>query len=196
MKLICTSDTHGRHEEINHFPDGDVFIHAGDFSNGGLNFLPKFDKWLGTLPYKHKIVIAGNHDFCAGPLKNAHYLLNESIIIDGIKFYGSPYTPRISNFAFDYLRGSKQAYLNWETIPNDTDVLITHGPAYGIGDKTVRNENVGCEKLFQRLHWIDYTYHIFGHVHEGYGLYANKHANVSAMNYNYELVNPLVELEI
>lgn len=193
MKLVCVSDTHGR--LLENLPDGDVFIHAGDFSDGSSNFLPQFDQWLDTLPYKHKIVIAGNHDFCAGPLRNAHYLCNETVTIDGVKFYGSPYTPRIGNFVFDYPRNSSEAYLNWLTISVDADVVITHGPAYGIGDK-VGLEHVGCKKLRERLNWIDFTYHIFGHVHEGYGFYLDKHANVSAMNHNYELVNPLVVLDI
>lgn len=195
MKLVCTSDTHGKHEQIDHFPPGNVFIHCGDFSDGSQDYLAKFDTWLGTLPYEHKIVIAGNHDWCAGKLKNAHYLLNETVTIDGVKFYGSPYTPKIGNFVFDYSRDSDQAELNWLTIPVDADIVITHGPAHGSGDRTIRNEHVGCKKLRDRLKLIDYTYHISGHVHEGYGMY-DRHVNVSAMNANYKLVNALVELEI
>ena len=62
MKLVCISDTHRMYKRIN-VPKGDVFIHAGDIEiYNCLSELRDFNKWLDSLPHKHKIVIAGNHD--------------------------------------------------------------------------------------------------------------------------------------
>ena len=63
MKIVCISDTHSLHWHIPELPDGDVLIHAGDsLGQGTLDNIEDLNSWLGTLPHRHKIVIAGNHD--------------------------------------------------------------------------------------------------------------------------------------
>lgn len=165
MKIICISDTHNRHRELN-LPSGDLLIHAGDFTDFGRpDEITDFINWFSQLDYTHKILIAGNHDLILFPSlvnqldgnKNFIYLENKGIVIDGIQFYGSPHT-------LSY--GVKT--LDWTHIPNNTDILITHTPPFEIGD-SIRNK--GCINLKQRVLEIKPKYHIFGHIHDGYGEY-------------------------
>jgi Icc-related predicted phosphoesterase len=181
-KLTFISDTHTKHRHLTDLIGGDILIHCGDISNRGqiheiIDFLEWFDKIKN---YKNKIFIAGNHDFgfqnnpeeCADILKdypNIIYLQDNSVIIDGIKIYGSPWQPRFNNWAFNFDRGPYIAK-KWEKIPSGTDILITHGPLFGILDKTDRGENVGCEELYKKVMEIKPKIHAFGHIHNDYGI--------------------------
>ncbi len=178
MKIIAISDTHGRHDQID-VPGGDVLVHAGDFcAYGTLDEVTAFNDYLGTLPHKHKIIVAGNHDwpFERDPeqaqkiLNNAIYLQDSGIVIDGVRFYGSPWQPEFFNWAFNLPRGSALAE-KWAGIPDDTDVLITHGPPAGVLDRTSAGISAGCVDLAGAVSQrIKPKLHIFGHIHEGYGL--------------------------
>src|SRR5215510_8900029 len=95
LRIVCISDTHGEHESLS-IPDGDLLIHAGDFSlSEGIENIRCFDRWLGTLPHRHKIVIAGNHDllferapaFARGLIQNAIYLQGDTLEIEGAKIF-------------------------------------------------------------------------------------------------------------
>ena len=144
LKTLLISDTHGTHWHNNYQIDGeyDLLIHAGDFTNHGReDEISDFMLWIDALDqFKDIIYIAGNHDlnYQADPLvtlsggTRLHYLYNSSVTIDGIKFYGSPYTPRF--FDWEFMYDEEEAEDLWSTIPTDTDVLITHGPPYGIFD--------------------------------------------------------------
>ena len=182
-KITFISDTHTKHKHLtNDLPGGDILIHCGDISSRGYkneieNFLGWFDNIKG---YEHKIFIAGNHDFgfqdnpkeCFELLKNYSsitYLEDNSIIIDGIKIYGSPWQPRFHNWAFNVNRGWDIAQ-KWEKIPQDTDILITHGPLLGILDITNISERVGCEDLYKKVMEIKPKVHAFGHIHSSYGM--------------------------
>lgn len=210
MKIVCTSDTHGMHDQIAELPAGDVFIRAGDFSDSyDEHYIGCFNEWLGTLPYRHKIVIAGNHDgACVQDIEqaqaeftNAIFLHNSGCFIDGVRFWGSPIHPQIANFPFGLPRNSIAMRRHWTHIPLNTDVLITHGPPHGIGDRTAfRNEQVGCEVLRE---WVDHIaprLHVFGHIHEGYGMYeraATTFINASAVTVDYEIrSNPFVVFDL
>ena len=203
MKLIAIADTHGLHRSLE-IPDGDILIHAGDLTrHGSLEDVLEFNDFLGTLPHPYKIVIAGNHDFCFEKdrkaceelLTNCIYLQDQEVIIDGIKFYGSPWQPWFYDWAFNLQRGS-EIRAKWELIPGDTDVLITHGPPYGIGDLTFQKEHAGCEDLLEIVEKIKPAVHIFGHIHEGYGITSNKTTtfiNASSYNPNHQsITQPIV----
>lgn len=187
MRLVIISDTHGRHRQIQ-IPDGDFFIFAGDMCNWGeAEEVEDFNKWLGTLPHKHKIVIAGNHDKCLDEnmirrstqtlldghkaITNAHYLENEGIELEGLKFWGSPITPIFFSWAFMCHRDLIHQY--WDQIPKDTDVVITHGPMYKVHDYVANDlnpeRNVGCKALLKKLKEFYPRLHICGHIHEQYG---------------------------
>jgi Icc-related predicted phosphoesterase len=98
------------------------------------------------------------------------YLENSSIDIEGIKIWGSPITPSFGyGWAFNKDRGHDINEV-WNTIPMDTDIVITHGPIYGYCDRTNREGlNVGCADLYHRLNEVKPQLHFSGHIHEAYG---------------------------
>ncbi len=176
MRLVLISDTHGMHDRL-HIPDGDVLIHAGDMSNGGEpEEIRDFGEWLAALHHRHKIVIAGNHDFlfqdepakAQSLLRGCTYLQDSLVVIDGLRYYGSPYTPRFFDWAFNQDRGPVSA-ARWALIPNNTDVLITHGPPFGIRDRNMEGEFTGCRDLLEAIDRVRPKLHVFGHIHEGAG---------------------------
>ena len=208
MKLVCISDTHSLHRHIPEIPDGDVLIHAGDsLGQGTLDNIEELNDWLGSLPHRHKIVIAGNHDWAFQDepeqarqlLSNAIYLEDSGVEIDGVRFWGSPWTPTFMNWAFMLDRG-QPLHDAWALIPGNTDVLITHGPPLGFGDTELAGgRNVGCEDLLERIDELSLQAHVFGHIHEGYGVYQRRGArlvNASTCTERYEPINPPVVIEL
>jgi len=181
MKAFILSDTHGQHYNIEKFPIADMVIHSGDFTAHDIFKEPAFYEfidWYASLPYTYKVLVAGNHDgFIQLENKKAReymllhdiiYLEDESITIEGIKIYGSPWTPTFRNWYFmdhDY-----NLEVLYKKIPHDINVLITHGPAYGILDKNSFGQSCGSKSLGKRiLELKDLRFHICGHIHEGYG---------------------------
>ncbi|MBB5320953.1 metallophosphatase domain-containing protein [Marinobacter oulmenensis] len=210
MKLICISDTHSLHRKLPELPEGDVLIHAGDgLGAGTLDDVEEFNDWLSSLPYRHRVVIAGNHDWAfqeapqaaRAALTNAIYLEDEAVKIDGVTFWGSPWTPNFMDWAFMLKRGQPLAE-KWQQIPADTDVLITHGPPMGFGDQVdtgLSYEPVGCADLTDRLRELNVKAHVFGHIHEGYGQYQlgnTRLINASTCNVLYQPINPAIVVEL
>ncbi|MGC8119994.1 metallophosphatase domain-containing protein [Marinobacter sp. VGCF2001] len=210
MKLICISDTHSLHRRIPEILDGDVLIHAGDcLGQGTLENITDFNDWLGTLPHRYKIVIAGNHDWAfqetpqhaRQALTNAIYLEDSGVEIEGVRFWGSPWTPTFLDWAFMLDRG-EPLQEKWQLIPDSTDVLITHGPPKGIGDEAnmgFKSQNVGCADLLARIQELALKAHIFGHIHEGYGEYQQGQAtliNASTCNARYEPRNAPIVIDL
>lgn len=176
MRIVAISDTHRLHNDIK-VPDGDVLIHAGDFTGTGkIHEIAAFDVWLAKQPHRHKIVIAGNHDvtfetmphIARASLQHATYLEDSGVEIDGFKIWGSPWQPRFCNWAFNVERGEKLRQ-KWEQIPERVDILITHGPPYGILDSVASGEHVGCEELLKAVDRVHPRLHVFGHIHESSG---------------------------
>lgn len=208
MKIVCISDTHSLHRLIPEIPDGDVLIHAGDsLGQGTLDNIEDLNDWLGTLPHPHKIVIAGNHDWAFQDepeqarelLTNAIYLEDSGIEIDGVRFWGSPWTPTFMDWAFMLERGQPLRDV-WALIPDNTDVLITHGPPLGYGDATfIGSSNVGCYDLLERIDALRLKAHVFGHIHEGYGVYQRRSTtliNASSCTEWYEPTNHPLDFEL
>lgn len=205
-RIVCISDTHTLHDQVS-IPDGDILIHAGDLTNrGSFQDVVDFNNWLGQLPHRHKIIIAGNHDFCfernpqesQALVTNATYLQDSNITIGGLKIYGSPWQPWFYDWAFNLRRG-EPLRLVWSLIPEDTDILITHGPPLGQGDMTERGVAVGCEELEKRIQTVQPRLHVFGHIHEGYGTTQKgktTFVNASTCNARYEPVNPPVVIDL
>ena len=206
MKIIIISDTHGLHNNID-IPDGDILIHGGDITGRGkLNDVREFNDFLGSLPHKHKIVIAGNHDFCIenskkesiNQLTNCIYLEDSGLELAGIRFWGSPWQPWFHDWAFQLKRGN-ELKMKWDLIPESTDVLITHGPPHKILDKTNHNAFAGCEELSLAVKRIKPKFHIFGHIHEAYGTYSDsdtKYINASICTADYRPDNQPVEINL
>lgn len=219
MRLVIISDTHGKtygsfgKYEI---PDGDVLIHCGDACiKGTEKELVSFRKWFNSFPHKNKIFCAGNHDFiCQDRPKDiikdimepSIYLQDEEIIIDGIKFYGSPWQPEFFNWAFNMPRDELHSI--WELIPDDVNVLITHGPPKGIADETrdmidpTKFVHVGCSALMKEIfsgRLNSLKVHCFGHIHSGYGTYVNngiKFVNAASCNEKYLPKNSPIIVDI
>lgn len=173
MKIVCISDTHNE-EMMEQVPDGDILIHAGDATRlGSLQEVAIFAQWWGFLPHKHKIFIPGNHDFLYEGARSiadtfVRSLQDELMEIEGLKIYGSPWQPEFFDWAFNLPRGEPLRRV-WSRIPDDVDILITHGPPFGILDANMSGEPVGCEDLLARVKEVKPRLHIFGHIHEGYG---------------------------
>ena len=207
MKIVCISDTHTKHQEVI-LPKGDLLIHAGDVSWVGSELqLIDFFKWFDKQDFKHKIFIAGNHDlmFERNPKqaqslipKSIIYLEESSVTIEGIKIYGTPITPYFFNWAFNRYPG-QDIEQHTQQIPNDTDILITHGPPYGILDANVKGEHCGCPSLLSKIQEVKPKLLICGHIHEGYGRLQKEESlyiNASLLNHRYEYKNSPVVVEL
>ena len=178
LRVICMSDTHGFHRQLT-TPPGDILIHAGDFMISGREAEEVFDfnDWLGGLPHKYRIVVAGNHDllFASHPRKarslltNAIYLENSGVTVEGLQFWGCPVTPVIASMAFAVERGpASREY--WDRVPTETDVLITHGPPLRVLDtESLLSSHWGCDQLTRAVLRAKPRLHVFGHVHGSYG---------------------------
>ena len=203
-RIVAISDTHEQHGSIR-VPEGDILVCAGDITiNGKPAAVSEFNAWFAAQPHRYKLLIAGNHDFLfekdngyARSLISSSiiYLENSGCEIMGLKFWGSPVTPWFFDWAFNKQRGEEIRRF-WDEIPADTDVLVTHGPPFGILDKNARGENTGCEELRHALERVRPRLHIFGHIHEGYGIAEQDGmtlVNACQLDYQYRLVNePLV----
>lgn len=219
----------------------DMIIHSGDVSTRGYKAEVKsFLDWFSSLNFKYKIFIAGNHDFffdynwkaqtLVGKERHNHiiasqqeineilnqypniiYLNDSGIEIEGLKIFGSPVQPWFHDWAFNRMRG-EDIQKHWDLIPENTDILITHGPSSDVGylDLTLRgHEKVGCKDLSKTIasRLKNLIFHQFGHIHEGFGIFQAEilnndniqpitFINASSLNVNYESVNKPIIVEI
>ena len=177
LVIVLISDTHALHREVEVQP-GDLLIHAGDFTMNSLSAekLIDFNDWLGELPHPFRVVIPGNHDFAVEDpsrrqlISNATLLIDQSIEIMGLKIWGSPVTPLLGE-AFGVASDRDRTKL-YSLIPNDTDILVTHCPPYGVLDQAPCSElHQGCHQLLDAVHRVQPMIHVFGHVHGAYGTF-------------------------
>lgn len=188
MKIVAMADVHNTFKF--HIPDGDTLIVCGDLTyTGNLSELRTTAEYISKLPHPNKIVIAGNHDFCLEGRKFRQPFVNERtqieaedilfeaglkylngslVEIDGIGFYGAPWTPMFHNWAFNVDRGSTLDSL-WDRIPDNTDVVLAHGPPFGYGDRVANGERVGCSSLLKAIDKRKPRVVCFGHIHEDVG---------------------------
>lgn len=183
LKIWHISDTHRYHYLLNQPENIDIVIHSGDFSNFKDVYKNEpeakdFLTWYGNLNIKYKILIAGNHDAFAakavGELRelcnyyNIIYLENESINIEGVNIFGSPLTPTFGDWYFMKARHKIAEY--WKQIPDNTDILVVHGPPKGIMDLSYnpdgKLEFCGCKSLRNEvLNRIKPKLFLSGHIH-------------------------------
>jgi Icc-related predicted phosphoesterase len=187
LKIVAISDTHNRHSKLV-IPECDILIHAGDWTGMGRESeVRNFAKWINKQTQaKHTVLIPGNHElefennlpasllWFKEEAPNAHLLINEQVTIEGIKIYGSPITPFFCDWAWNKWPHEIGPY--WEAIPDDTQILITHGPPHDILDKTTyadgvwRADRLGCYALGHRIRKLkDLDLHFFGHIHASNG---------------------------
>ena len=209
MKLCIISDTHNKHKRLSTLPEADVIIHAGDFTSMGHSHeIVNFMQWYSNLPFKHKIIIAGNHDWLFETHrllalekipKGVTYLEDSGVEIDGIKFWGTPVQLPFNNWAFN--KPEYKLIPHWQAIPDDTDVLITHCPPHTIFDWSIYdNIHTGSPSLyFEVVERIKPKVHCFGHIHGGYGIKVIENTtfiNASNLDEDYICVNNPVVIEI
>lgn len=226
LRVVCISDTHGHHDGSVEIPAGDVLVHAGDFTGTGERAQVKaFAKLIAAQPHKRKVVIAGNHDLtfepdtyprtrrtigyhttdqdCAECIRTVKdvctYLEDSEVTIAGVKFYGSPWSPTFFDWAFNADRG-KAIDVIWQRIPDDVDVLITHGPPVGHGDLCSGGNRAGCVDLLRHVETrIQPKLHVFGHIHEACGVTTNGQTcfvNASTCTLQYRPTNPAFVFDI
>lgn len=241
MRFVCISDTHLRHTEHKlKIPDGDVLIHAGDLTIGG-NYqeIVAAGRWLKSLPHAQKVVIAGNHDFLfqkdrhtaqqALDAEGELLYLQDSVTglvgpQGGILVYGSPWTPHFYDWAFQLTREGEaadskypDATKHWKGIPENVQILVTHGPPYGTLDVVTRRQfkwvpgkgevmdaypqKTGDEALARRIHELpSLRLHVFGHIHPGYGKVVDGNGtvfvNASTCDNVYLPVNPPIVVDL
>lgn len=199
MRITIISDTHTKHRYCEaDLPGGDLLIHAGDFMNSGYHQreATEFFDWFSSIKgYDKKIFIAGNHDrliendptwstLTIKDYANLIYLQDEGFALydtdkdTSVKLWGSPWQPEFCNWAFNLPRNGEEMKAKWDAIPEDTDILITHGPPFGHldipGGQSIR---VGCEMLRYRVDEIKPKIHVFGHIHGSAGYYFNGHTH-------------------
>ncbi len=199
VRIVCLSDTHNLHAELD-VPDGDVLLHAGDFTGHGSEAeVAAFGEFLADLPHAEKVIVAGNHDFLFESdgarakelLGDVTYLQDASASVCGLTIWGSPWQPWFHDWAFNLPRGAALAE-KWRLVPESIDILVTHGPPEGILDQTDHGPRVGCEALREALARIRPRLHLFGHIHEDYGsAQGDSTLSVNACNCDrrYRLVN-------
>ncbi|XP_049961164.1 metallophosphoesterase domain-containing protein 1 [Schistocerca serialis cubense] len=248
VRIVCMSDTHSLTPHIRFdIPDGDIFIHAGDFTKCGREEeVIDFNNWIGQLPHKYKIVIAGNHELSfdetftqslnSSPgdrtshtgysvvdkiptlgvpkeniteaittpnvkkcLTNCIYLQDEELVVYGLKIYGTPWQPEFCKWAFNVPRGAP-CLEKWNKIPDDTDILVTHTPPIGHGDLCCSGVRAGCVELLTTVQQrVKPKYHVFGHIHEGYGITSDGkviYINASTCDINYLPTNPPIVFDV
>jgi Icc-related predicted phosphoesterase len=208
MLITTLSDTHMKHRKIS-LPKGDTIIHAGDITvNGREGEVISFLRWFAQLDYTYKIFIAGNHDFFFEEEtekyfskiipENIIYLNDSGATIEGLHIWGSPITPWMYDWAFNRERG-KAIAKHWKLIPADTDILITHGPAYGVLDKNRMGYHTGCEQLIKTIKKIKPKVHICGHIHEAYGqtvIDGTRFINACVLNENDEVAHEAISFTV
>lgn len=223
MKIVCISDTHNLHGKVT-LPAGDVLVHAGDAClRGTLEEFAAFCNWLAAQPHQYKLFVPGNHDFCVErdpalcrnllTRAGARLLIDQSVTINGVKFYGTPWVPNLSGWAF--YASAQRLRDRFADIPNDTQVLITHGPPSGeldlipgavaVGDPHGLEEDewtdndglhVGSMALLQRTRQLKaLQLHIFGHIHESAGR-NERSVNAAICDRHYKATNPPIVVDV
>jgi hypothetical protein len=208
LRIVFIADTHTLHDRVS-VPAGDVLVHCGDFcGRGTLNELKRFSRWFAGQAHLDKIVVAGNHDW---PMERQRalalslvqrdfsitYLQDSSVIIGGLRFWGSPWQPEFRDWAFNLPRGPLLAR-KWALIPTDTDVLVTHTPPMGVLD-VAGGAHLGCADLADRLAIVRPTVHAFGHIHEGSGVLerdGTTYVNAAICDGQYRPTNPVRVVDV
>lgn len=223
MRVICISDTHGLHRQVV-LPEGDLLVCSGDLTmQGELSAIEDFSNWLIEQQrlgkFGQAIVIAGNHDFSFDPTKDRHtwwhpydptaemlikraaiYLNDSGTEFMGLKIWGSPIQPWFHDWAFNRARG-EEIKEHWQLIPPDTQLLLTHGPPAGFGDRPFgKYIPVGCADLALKVTELtQLKLHVFGHIHGGYGVtnFNGAHfVNASVVNEAYRVVNSPIVIDL
>jgi Icc-related predicted phosphoesterase len=207
VRVVCLADLHGYLPEV---PRCDVLLVAGDICptdderpERQRRWLHStFARWLADVPAATVVGVAGNHDFVGETDPSAlrdldwHYLQDETIEIDGLSVYGSPWTSRFQEWAF--MLTEEELSQCWEGIPDAIDVLCVHSPPVGYGD-WISGHHIGSPSLLEAIDARAPKLCVFGHVHQGYGRWqrgATELVNAAHCDMQYLPAHPPVALEL
>lgn len=222
MIIDCIADLHGFQPKLD---GGDLLIVAGDLTKSDTKAqYDEFVEWVLLQDYEKIIIVAGNHDYLLqeevvkiDDYSNDRliYLCDSATEYKGITFWGSPWTPifkGVNPLCAAFMKVDEKLFDFWNLIPRDTDVLITHGPPYGICDGVPMKycddgtlHHCGSTSLYKYLKYVERPrYHIFGHIHEAFGIdehFAShdgmmQSINCSYVNGHYRPVNHAIRIEI
>lgn len=221
MKIMAISDTHGNLPDIS---PCDLLLHGGDICPGGykepiLNQLKwingPFREWLEDIPAKHVVMVPGNHDWLFEPQNQVilpnlrwHLLIDNLATIYGLKIYGTPWQLPYGYWAFN--AEEKDLERKYRYIPDDIDILISHGPPFGFGDKVIETgfngkewfeyqRGVGSKSLMERILQIKPKLTVVGHIHEDRGIWETEGiviANCSHVDVTYRKRFPPMEFNL
>lgn len=179
LTIVLISDTHEAHRELD-LPAADILIHCGDwtFFSRSLSSIVDFNEWLGELPHSHKVCVPGNHEiYLENPAKqslltNATLLVNRGVEIEGLRIWGTSITAGGPAFGVPLAEERRRIYAK---IPDDTDVLVSHGPPLGILDRSPGSRfHAGDQELLGAVTRVKPRIHAFGHIHGASGLFSTQ----------------------
>ncbi|XP_052798146.1 metallophosphoesterase domain-containing protein 1-like [Mya arenaria] len=170
VRVVHISDTHMQHDDYKqNIPEGDILIHSGDFSQYSLkiflkrksrerqNLVSEMNSFFGSLPFKHKVLVPGNHEMCFSESDKAFleshlteviYLQDKSVQLEGLNIFGSPWTAnRWYSYADSFTKKMSRLHRIWSEIPETTDILVTHMPPFCILDLATK-KFAGLKNLF------------------------------------------------
>lgn len=208
MRIVALSDLHGILPA--NLPACDLLLLAGDLcpvEDHRVDFQAQwldttFRAWLGGVPARKVIGVAGNHDFIFERAPHTvpqdlpwTYLQDSGATFEGLKIWGTPWQPWFFNWAFNGQPDELKA--TWARIPDGTDILVVHGPPHGYGDgvphhRTGQIRHTGCPHLLKRIETLRPRLVLFGHIHEGRGqwqLGPTTLANVTLVDVAYQPVH-------
>lgn len=203
ITITVISDTHLRSLKDLNMRSTDLLIHCGDWTGvGNMEQILLFRRQLEEVSsvFDKVLIVPGNHDFLCekNPTLvrsffggNIVYLQHERYEYEGFKFFLSPYTPKFYDWAFMPRRGEAIKKI-WDQIPDDTEILVSHGPPYGVLDKTPDGEHVGCKDLLKRVKDMKPKVHCAGHIHHSSGTiekYGIRFINAAICDEQYQATN-------
>ena len=219
MEIVILSDNHSNWKIDVPTPKEDmasVLIHCGDWSYlGSPDEMVDFRNWLARQPHTHKLFVWGNHEKIESQelywkeyleeVSGVKCIHNTEFTIDGVRFFGSSYTPIFLNWAF--MKDNEQRKRYWENAPDDIDILVTHGPPFGLLDVVEgETKNLGCVHLRNYVERVKPKLACFGHIHTGHGQMTLKAwdpteqntlcVNASLLDERYKMVNEPVVITI
>lgn len=211
MKIDCVGCLHGHHPKLE---GGDLLIVTGDLTARDhlASEWVKFYKWMHNLDYKYKVIIGGNHDNMFQTNKyeiifehwksiDSTYLCNSETEFEGLKIWGTPHSllfdgvnPRCTAF----MGTEEELKKEYDKIPEDIDILISHTPPHGILDMNKDADHCGSIALRETMMRVKPKYLICSHIHEQGGkevdLVMTKVINCSYVNERYQPVNKVMRI--
>ena len=216
MRICAISDVHEKQNDMDKLPDGDLLVSAGDETlSGNMDRFKEFVDWFASQPHKHKVFVAGNHsknlsnynrEGSINIIRDAGiiYLEHEATVIDGLKIFGSPYSSRFGiGWSFNIDRGKDSVEL-YSEIPDDTQVLICHGPSHMINDAAPRGlgqyDNVGSVELTDRIRQLkQLKVFVCGHIHDAHNVLEKDgviYANAAICDESYNPTNKPIVIDL